>query len=394
MFKRSVYQTLISRLREPRHFIQVVTGPRQVGKTTVIQQVLSDIEIPGRLFNADAVLTNQQAWIHDCWEQVRLIMRVKGYDAFIIAFDEIQKIQMWSEFVKKEWDDDSYNHINIKVVLLGSSRVMLEKGLADTMAGRFEEIPVGHWSYTEMHEAFGLSLEEYIYYGGYPGGVVLLKDESRWKDYIRSSMIETAIQRDILIQTPINKPALLRQTFELGAAYSGKILSLTKMLGSLQDAGNTVTLSGYLNLLNESCLLTGLQKFSIDIARKRSSIPKYQVYNNALLSVYLELSFTSAIMDRECWWHIFESAIGAHIVNQSFVSHYEVYYWREKQDEVDFIIKKNQKLVAIEVKSNHESNNKGLVRFNDMFHPCRSVIIGENGIRPEAFLSMNPGELF
>ena len=218
MYKRSIYHTLISRLNEPRHFIQVLTGPRQVGKTTLIQQVLNDIDIPARLFNADAVLSNQQSWIHECWEQTRLIMHVKSYTDYVIAFDEIQKIKNWSEYIKKEWDNDSYNNINIKVVLLGSSRIMLEKGLADSMAGRFEEIRVGHWTYPEMRDAFGLSLEQYIYFGGYPGSMPLLKDEQRWKNYIRSSMIETSIQRDILIQTPINKPALLRQTFELGAA--------------------------------------------------------------------------------------------------------------------------------------------------------------------------------
>ena len=394
MFRRSTYQTLMLRLREPRHFIQVLTGPRQVGKTTVIQQVLGDLEIPGRLYNADAVISGQQTWIHDCWEQTRLEMRIKAHAEFVLVFDEIQKIQKWSEFVKKEWDDDTFAGRNIKVVLLGSSRVMLEKGLADSMAGRFEEIRIGHWTYPEMRDAFGLTLEQYIYYGGYPGSVVLLKDEQRWKEYIRTSMIETAIQRDILLQSPIGKPALLRQTFEMGAAYSGKLLSLTKMLGSLQDAGNTVTLAGYLNLLQESCMLTGLQKYSTDTARKRASIPKYQVYNNALLCVYLDNSLENTVMNRELWGQIFESSIGAHIINQSFISRYEVYYWREKQDEVDFILKRNQKLVAIEVKSNQESHTNGLLRFSEMYHPHQTLIVGEHGIKAEEFLSMSPMELF
>ena len=369
-------------------------GPRQVGKTTLIRQVLDDIDIPHTLFNADAVLANQKSWIADCWQQARMIMRMQGYHEYVIAFDEIQKIQNWSEYIKKEWDNDTYQDIDIKVVLLGSSRVMLEKGLADSMAGRFETIRLGHWTYREMREAFGLSLEQYIYFGGYPGSAMLLKDEQRWKDYIRAAMIETAIQRDILQQTPVNKPALLRQTFELGAAYSGKLLSITKMLGSLQDAGNTVTLSGYLNLLNESCLLTGLQKYSVDLSRKRASIPKYQVYNNALMSVYCEDAFSDIVLHRDRWGQLFESAIGAHLVNQSFISHYEVYYWREKQDEVDFIIKRNQRLVAIEVKSNQESYTHGIARFNEQFHPKATIIVGENGIGAEEFLSADPTELF
>ena len=244
-----------------------------------------------------------------------------------------------------------------------------------------------------MRDAFGFSLEDYMYFGGYPGAAFLIKDEQRWKDYIRASMVETALQRDILIQTPISKPALLRQTFELGAAYSGKLLSLTKMLGVLQDAGNTVTLANYLNLLNESCLLTGLQKYSMDISRKRASIPKYQVYNNALMAIFHEDTFKQAIENREHWGHIFESAIGTHIVNEAYIYGYQVYYWREGSDEVDFIIQSNQKVMAIEVKSNQKRMTKGLQKFKEAFHPNQTLIIGESGFNPEEFLSIHPLDL-
>lgn len=393
MYRRNTYDILMSRIHEPRHFIQVLMGPRQVGKTTVIQQVLGDSDIPGRLFNADAVLENQQTWISSCWQQARIEIKLHHYQEYLIVFDEIQKIRNWSEFIKKEWDDDTRNGVPIKVILLGSSRVMLEKGLADSMAGRFETIRIGHWSYPEMRDAFGFSLEEYMYFGGYPGAAFLIKDEQRWKDYIRASMVETALQRDILIQTPISKPALLRQTFELGAAYSGKLLSLTKMLGVLQDAGNTVTLANYLNLLNESCLLTGLQKYSMDISRKRASIPKYQVYNNALMAIFHEDTFKQAIENREHWGHIFESAIGTHIVNEAYIYGYQVYYWREGSDEVDFIIQSNQKVMAIEVKSNQKRMTKGLQKFKEAFHPNQTLIIGESGFNPEEFLSIHPLDL-
>ena len=387
MYRRSTYQTLCDRLREPRRFIQVLMGPRQVGKTTVMQQVIADLDVPCRMFSADAV--TRPGWIHECWEQVRILMRVQSLREFVIVFDEIQKIPGWSELVKKEWDDDTFRALNIKAVLLGSSRVMLEKGLADSMAGRFEEIRIGHWSYPEMRDAFGVSLEEYVYFGAYPGAVSLQTDEQRWKDYILAAMIETAIQRDIILQTEIRKPALLRQTFELGAAYSGHLLSLTKMLGSLQDAGNTVTLAGYLNLLRESCMLTGLQKYSMDMARKRASAPKLQVYNNALTCVYQNETFAQAVETPAFWGRIFESAIGAHIVNQAFVSRFDVYYWREKSDEVDFVLSRNQSVVAIEVKSNAESNTRGLQRFREMFHPDTAIVVGESGIRPEEFLAMD-----
>ena len=312
----------------------------------------------------------------------------------ILVIDEIQKIQNWSEVVKKEWDDDSFHDRNIKVLLLGSSRVMLEKGLSESLGGRFEEIRMTHWSYLEMKDCFGLSLDEYLYYGGYPGAADLIHDPDRWEQYIQSAIIDATINKDILMNAVISKPALLKQTFELGAAYSGELLSLTKMLGSLQDAGNTVTLAGYINLLDESGLLSGLQKYSIDLARRRASIPKFQVYNNALKMVFNPLSFEQAIMDRKEWGRIYESGIGCYLVSQAFVHRFDVFYWREKNDEVDFILRKKGIVLAIEVKSNAEKSTTGLNKFKEMFHPQSAFIVGEGGVSAENFLSMNIAELF
>ena len=196
------------------------------------------------------------------------------------------------------------------------------------------------------------------------------------------------------MNTPISKPALLRQTFELGASYSGELLSLNKMLGSLQDAGNTVTLAGYVNLLDESGLMRGLQKFSIDMARRRASIPKFQIYNNDLKMVYNPHTFDQAIMDRKEWGRIFESGIGAWIVSQAFVHRFEVFYWRERSDEVDFILRKKGVVVAVEVKSSAEKNTKGLGVFRDMFHPASAFVVGDGGISAEEFLSMDIRNLF
>ena len=321
-------------------------------------------------------------------------MCAQQLEEMILVIDEVQKLKNWSEYVKKEWDADSLNHINLKVVLLGSSRVLLEKGLAESLMGRYEEIRMSHWSYPEMREAFNMSLEQYIYYGGYPGAAQLIEDEERWANYVNGAIIDATINKDILMDSPISKPALLRQTFELSVAYSGKILSLTKMLGALQDAGKTVTLAGYLNLLGDSGLVTGLQKFSVDMAHKRASIPKYQVYNNALLSVLSGLSFKEAVTDSKRWGQIFESAIGAYIISEAFVHRFEVYYWREGNDEVDFVLKKNQKIVAIEVKSNGETKTTGMERFHKLFNPLATIVVGENGIQPELFLSMDLRKLF
>ena len=369
-------------------------GARQIGKSTVVKQVLKDIDIPFRFFSADNVPATNTAWISNCWAAIRSLKENKGWGSAILVIDEIQKIANWSEAVKKEWDADTFNDNNIKVLLLGSSRVLLEKGLSESLAGRFEEIRMTHWTYNEMKECFGLTLDQYIFYGGYPGAATLLNDSDRFEQYIQSSIIDATINKDILMDAPIGKPALLKQTFELGAAYSGNLLSLNKMLGSLQDSGNTSTLAGYVNLLNDSGLLCGLHKYSVDMSRRRASIPKFQVYNNALKLVYTPLTFEQAILDRKEWGHIFESAIGAYLVSQAFVHRFEVYYWRERSDEVDFILQKKGSLVAIEVKSNAEKTTQGLEKFKQMFNPKTSFIIGDGGISIEEFFSMDINKLF
>ena len=394
MYKRAEYQTIINRLKEQRRFIQVVMGARQIGKSTVVKQVLKDLDAPYQFYSADNVPATNSAWISNCWAAVRSLKESNGWDSVILVVDEIQKISNWSEVVKKEWDDDTFHDRDIKVLLLGSSRVLLEKGLSESLAGRFEQIRMSHWSYGEMKECFGFSLDQYLYYGGYPGAASLIDDTDRFQQYIQSSIIEATINKDILMDTPISKPALLRQTFELGAAYSGSLLSLNKMLGALQDAGNTATLAGYINLLNDSGLLGGLQKYSIDTARRKASIPKLQVYNNALKTVYSPLTFEQAITDRKAWGHIFESGIGAYLISQSFVHRFEVFYWRERNDEVDFSLRKKGSVVAIEVKSNAEKRTEGLEKFRELFKPQKSFIIGDGGIGAEEFFSMDIKKLF
>lgn len=394
MYKLPQYQLIKERLQEPRRFIQVVMGPRQVGKSTVVKQVVQNLDLPYQFFSADNIPASRQEWIRECWETVRTIMALHGYDEIILVIDEIQKIKNWSETVKKEWDDDTFNDRNIKVLLLGSSRVLLEKGLSESLSGRFEEIRMTHWSFQEMHDCFGFNIDQYLFYGGFPGAAPLINDPDRFEQYIMSSIIDATINKDILLDTPVNKPALLRQTFELGAYYSGEILSLTKMIGSLQDAGNTTTLSSYIHLLDEACMLTGLNKFSNDMARRKASIPKFQVYNNALKNVYIPVRFEEALINRKLWGHIAESGIGAYIVSQAFKHRFEVFYWRERNEEVDFILRKRGVVVALEVKSNYESENKGLKTFREKFNPSAALIIGENGIPFKEFLSTDLSKLF
>ena len=379
---------------EPRRFMQVLAGPRQVGKSTLVGQVLQDISIPHSMELADAVAPADSDWIHRVWEAARTTMTLRGETERLLVIDEIQKIDNWSEVVKREWDADTHQRVNLKVVLLGSSRLLLKRGLTESLAGRFELIRLGHWSYKEMHDAFGVTLDEYIYFGGYPGAAHLIGDEKRWRKYIKDSLVAPAIEKDVLMTSNIYKPALMKQLFELGCGYSAEILSLTKLMGQLQDAGNVTTLASYLELLDQCALLTGLHKYAHDEARKRGSSPKYQVYNNALLTAYKGRSFFADRTDTMLWGRWVESAIGAHLLSRAEEADYQVYYWREtashkadKDKEVDFIIVNNGEVTAIEVKSGRRGMNAGLPDFAKKFQPKRSFIVGTGGVSLEDFLS-------
>lgn len=393
MYKRAEYEILMGRLQEPRRFMQVVLGPRQVGKSTMIQQVVDDLRQPYLHYSADAVAKDDRTWITECWNTARRLLRVEQAPEYILIFDEIQKITEWSEVVKKEWDADTFNRVPIKVVLLGSSRLLLEKGLSDSMMGRYEEIRMAHWSYPEMRDAFGLSLDQYIYYGGYPGAAAFIDDPERWERYVTAAIIDATINKDVLLDRPVYKPELLRQTFDLSAEYSGEILSLTKMLGQLQDAGNVTTIAHYLQLLNRSGLVAPLSKFAVDQARRRQSPPKLQVYNNALKSVLRSSTFAEAARDPKAWGRIFESAVGAHILNCAFKYNFDVHYWREGSLEVDFVISKKGRIGAFEAKSAPEGITPGMRAFGERYKPSCNLVVGPAGIPVEKFFALNPLEL-
>lgn len=394
MIERIGIQLIVERIKEPKKFIQVVVGPRQVGKTTMILQVLEKISIPHLYETADGVSENSAAWLSQIWEGVRMQAKAGDLSEFLLVIDEVQKIDNWSETVKKEWDYDMRMGLNIKIILLGSSRLLIQKGLTESLAGRFEIINLFHWSFAEMQAAFGWDIQQYVYFGGYPGSAHLIKEEKRWKDYIKNSLVETSISKDILMITRVDKPALLRQLFELGSFYSGQIFSFNKMLGQLLDAGNTTTLSHYLTLLNDSGLLGGLEKYTGNIVKARSSSPKFQVFNNALLTTCLDLSFEKAIVDSTSWGRLVESAIGAHLINNRLIGDYELYYWREGKYEVDFVLKKGSKLIGLEVKSGAKIQNNGMSVFAGKYGNAKVLLVGTSGIPYQEFLKINPAALF
>ena len=394
LFKRQQFNSILERFNEPRSVIQVLSGTRQVGKTTIVEQVLKEIDFPHWFFRADNVNETDTDWIRRTWLSVRTQMTMTNAKEAVLVIDEVQKIQNWSEAVKREWDTDTSTGLNLKVFLLGSSRLMLRKGLTESLAGRFEMIRLGHWTFAEMHEAFGWNLEQWIYFGGYPGTARFVSDEKRWRRYVKDSLVAPAIEKDVIMTTNIYKPAIMQQLFELGCAYSAELLSLNKMLGQLLDAGNVTTLSGYLNVLDQCNMLAGLQKYANDEARKYQSIPKYQVYNNALLTAYKGKGFANDRIDPKIWGRWVESAVGAYLLGGAIEGGYKVYYWRERNDEVDFIIQKQDECIAIEVKSGRRGMNSGLKVFEEKFHPKNAFVVGTDGIPFDIFFQANIEDLF
>ncbi len=394
MIIRSQSNDLIMRLQEPRRTIQVVAGPRQVGKTTLVKQVLQQLSTPSRFFNADGVEPDDKDWIAARWEEVRALMHFNQYQEMVLVIDEVHKINNWSEQVKREWDADTFNDVNIKVVLLGSSRLLLKKGLTESLAGRFEILSMTHWSFQEMQEAFGWDINQYVYFGGYPGSAPYVNNEARWRKYMRESIIAPAIEKDVLQTTYIYKPALMHQLFHLGCAYSGELLSYNKMLGLLQDAGNATTLVNYLEVLGESKLLTGLPKYVMDASRKYRTIPKLQVYNNALLTALTEgVSYEKVFTDPQLWGRWVESAVGCYLLDKADELECDLFYWRENNEEVDFVLRRADKVLAIEVKSGKRQSNSGLSTFRQMYNPQHSLVVGGQALPLEDLFKGNIASL-
>jgi predicted AAA+ superfamily ATPase len=389
MFTRAQKDVLAGRLREPRRFIQVVTGPRQVGKSTLVQQAVESAGAPFHSASADEPTLRGRTWIEQQWETARLTARDAGGKAVVLVLDEIQKISDWSETVKLLWDADTRARTPIKVVLLGSSPLLIQRGLTESLAGRFELIHLPHWSFAEMRDAFGWEVDTYVLHGGYPGAATLVSEPERWARYVKDALIETTIARDVLLLSRVDKPALLRRLFELACRYSGQVLSYQKMLGQLQDAGNTTTLAHYLDLLTAAGMATGLQKYAGEVVRQRGSSPKLQVLNTALMTAQLGLLPQEIRRQPDLWGRLVESAVGAHLANAAASGQIELFYWRERSREVDFVVRCGRIVTAIEVKSGRTRESlTGMEEFGMAMNPRHKLLVGGDGVGLAEFLSL------
>ena len=391
-YQRPQAAILATRLAEPRRFIQVVAGPRQVGKTTLVRQVTETLDRPVIFASADEPSLRGSAWLAQQWETARLATRQEG--SAVLVVDEIQKVPGWAETVKRLWDEDSHDGLPLYLVMLGSAPLLVQKGLSESLAGRFELIRLPHWGFGEMRAAFGWGLEEFLCFGGYPGAAPLIGDPARWRRYIRDALIETTVSRDILLLEPVRKPVLLRRLFELGCRYSGQILSYNKMLGQLQEAGNTTTLAHYLDLLAAAGMVAGLQKFAGQAVRRRASSPKLQVFNTALMTAELDLEPAQFLQYPEYHGRLVESAVGAHLINAAAQGDFELHYWREGHHEVDFVLSRGDRILAIEVKSTAMPQQlPGMDAFLARFPSARALLVGGDGLALDDFLSTPPAAL-
>lgn len=393
-YDRPIVSVLLRRLKERRKYLQVLSGPRQTGKTTIALQLQRRLALPSRYVSADDPANRGAGWLAQQWELARLDAAKSKKKVAVLTVDEVQKVANWSEAVKRLWDEDSRTGTNLKILLLGSSPWLLQRGLTESLAGRFELHYSPHWSFTEMKQAFGWTLDQFLFYGGYPGAAGLVNDYRRWLEYIQHSLIETTLAKDILLLSRIDKPALLRQLFALGCEYSGQILSYQKMLGQLHDAGNTTTLAHYLELLNAAGMLSGLQKFALAGVRRRGSSPKLIARNTGLIHAIVGYPPKEALSDPKHRGRIIESAAGAHLLNTA-PSGVNVYYWRERNKEVDFVLTNGNRRVAIEVKSGREKDARaGTEEMLSQFKNVRPLLVGGDGIPVEEFLRRNAVEWF
>lgn len=383
---------LSRRLAEPPRLPQILIGPRQVGKTTAISQVVAALKRTGFAAvsaSADALAAPPREWIADHWRKANDLAKHKPV---VLAFDELQKIPGWSEIVKREFDANQRGKAQRRprIVISGSSALLVEKGLTESLAGRFELIRFPHWGLEEESRAFGMSATDHIALGGYPRLHEFLPNAPRFLAYVRDSIVESVLSKDLLLLHPVDKPVLLRRIFEFACHHPAEIVSLQKMLGQLTDKGNVTTIAHYLDLLAKAFLIVPLQKFSPEILRIRSSSPKFVVMAQALIAAVQDKAPADIAKEPALYGRWAENAVGAHLLRAGL----EVFYWRERDLEVDFIAKKGGKSLAIEVSVSPKKRGRELRRLAEKCGASKALLVGPEGVDLAKFLGADPAAWF
>ncbi|MBW2600838.1 MAG: ATP-binding protein [Deltaproteobacteria bacterium] len=395
-YERPIVDKILRGIVGSKKLIYIIVGPRQVGKTTAASQIAE--RWPGPVVNAsaDSPLPPGPEWIRQQWDMALLKARSDkdNRSEVLLILDEVQKVYGWSEVIKELWDKECRKNAGVQVIILGSSSLLIQKGVSESLAGRFFLFRCTHWSLKEMEQAFSWDIDRWLYFGGYPGAAPLTGQEDIWGRYVMDSLIETVLAKDVLQLQTVSKPALLRHLFLLAAAHPAQILSYNKMLGQLHDAGNTTTLAHYLRLLESAFLVSGLELFKQGKLAKRGTSPKLILWNNGLINAVIGNSFENARTDHSWWGRLVENAVGAHLLNHLQELSHSLYYWRHRGMEVDFVVKTPRQVWAVEVKSGMAGNTGGVSSFLIEYPKAKSLIIGPHGIGFNDFFKTDPKEFF
>ncbi len=391
MYERQIVIEIIRGFQRKKKLLHIITGPRQVGKTTASQQIAEKWQGQVLTFSADSPIPPGPEWIQSNWERTqRLADKQRDDNDVLLILDEVQKVFGWSEMVKLLWDEVVKNDTAMQVLLLGSSSLLLQKGVTESLTGRFFLYHCNHWQYWEMREAFDWDFDKWIFFGGYPGAADFVDEVQIWADYVNNSLIETVMAKDILQLQTVNKPALLRHLFLLSCGAPAQILSYNKMLGQLHDAGNTTTLAHYLKLLESAYLVSGLELFKRGKQKKRGSSPKLILWNNALINAVSGITFEEARIDHSWWGRLVENAVGGHLLNTLGKQPYSMFYWRDRHLEVDFVVETARKTWVLEVKSGKSQTTKGMSKFMKLYPECTPLLIGAGNFELEDFFNKQP----
>lgn len=365
---RDFESILASRLKESLGTIQVIIGPRQVGKTTAVTRIFENWPGPKKMISADLPSPPDHTWLTANWNDAASL----GSNVLFII-DEVHKVPGWNEVIKALFDLVRAKR-TMKVVILGSASLSIQRGLGESLTGRYELIKANHWSYRECKEAFRLDFESFLKFGGYPAALEFRGDPHRWRNYMRDSILEPVLGRDLLGTTRVNKPALFRQTFEMAMQFPAQVISYNKLLGQLQDRGNTDTIKDYLTLLEGGFLLKQLHKFSRGVVSSKTSSPKILPLDLGLVS-----SLASASKTADLAWrgHLVEAAFGAYLNRQPG----ELFYWADGRYEVDYVHEVDGDLTAYEVKSGRERDGKGLLAFAKKYPDAKVRLLDTEEIK-------------
>jgi predicted AAA+ superfamily ATPase len=361
-------ELLLKRLSEPAPGrIQLLSGPRQVGKTTLLLEI-AERERGAAIY---AAADGPEAALPGFWERLwgEAESRASAVKRAVLLLDEIHLMPQWAARLKGEWDRARRRKVPIHVIATGSSALRLSSGSRESLAGRFERTVLTHWSASSLSDIFGVPRSEVsdlvVRRGTYPGAFQYSEDVGRWTAYVRDSILEPAIGRDILAIEAVRKPALLRQVFGVCASSPAQIVSLQKLQGQLQDSGALETIAHYLQLLEEAFLVVPLTKHSTRAARQRAAPPKLVTLNNALLAVVEPRGIPDASRDSARYGAWVENACIAYAWN----SGQRVSYWREEPHEVDAVLEGSWGAFAVEVKTGPltVSDLRGLGEFTRRF---------------------------